>query len=157
MQVKVFTIPIFDGECRNEEMNAFLRGHRVLTVDKQFCLLGNSAVWSFCVTYLDGVSATTTSESGTKKVDYRNELDPATFAIFARLRTVRKQIADADAVPAYAVFTDAELARIAELHTLEPRLLRSIDGIGIKRVEKYGEKLCRQYAELMMSEGTEQQ
>ena len=44
-------------------------------------------------------------------------------------------------MPAYAVFTDEELAGIARLPVLEVSKLISIKGIGDKKVEKYGNQL----------------
>ena len=45
-------------------------------------------------------------------------LDGRTFEVFSKLRVFRKQIAERDAVPAYAVYTDAELAEIAKLERI---------------------------------------
>lgn len=53
----------------------------------------------------------------------------------------RKIFAANDAVPAYAVFTDEELAGIARLPVLEVSKLISVKGIGDKKVEKYGNQL----------------
>jgi superfamily II DNA helicase RecQ len=39
-------------------------------------------------------------------------LDDATFKRFSALREIRKRVGQEDGVPAYAVFTDAELAEI---------------------------------------------
>ena len=40
MQVKLFTIPLFDNETELNEMNGFLRAQKVLTIDKQFVSVG---------------------------------------------------------------------------------------------------------------------
>ena len=126
MQFKIFNIPVPGSEAEVEEMNRFLRGNRVVAVEKQLINVGN------------------TSATGERKekVDYRNVLDAPTFEIFSKLRVLRKQIADNDAVPAYAVYTDAELAEIAKLEAITPQSLLTINGIGEKRVEKYGKILC---------------
>lgn len=147
MQLKIFTIPIVDGEERNEEMNRFMRGHRVVTVDKQFCMVGDLACWSFCVTYVEGAMPTALSKSSEQreKVDYREILDAPTFAIFSRLREIRKIIAAEDAVPAYAVFTDAELAEISKLQQIDEKNILSIKGVGGTRAEKYGGRMSQRY------------
>jgi len=36
MQLKYFTIPAFDSGAANEELNKFLRSHRVLEVEQEF-------------------------------------------------------------------------------------------------------------------------
>lgn len=147
MQLKIFTIPIIDGEERNEEMNRFLRGHRVVTIDKQFCMVGDLACWAFCVTYVDGPVTVSPAKAGEQreKVDYREVLDATTFATFSRLREIRKALASEDAVPAYAVFTDAELAEISKLQQIDEKNIKKIKGVGSTRAEKYGKKLCLQY------------
>jgi hypothetical protein len=43
-------------------------------------------------------------------VDYKEVLNEADFAVFSRLRDLRKVIAEKEAVPAYAIFTNEQLA-----------------------------------------------
>ena len=147
MQVKLFTIPLFDNEAELNEMNGFLRAQKVLTIDKQFVSVGESAYWSFCVTYLNLSKQSTMAQNTQRqsKIDYKEVLDVATFAVFSTLRTIRKQIAENEAIPAYAVFTDSELAEIAKLENIDMAHLQSIQGIGQKKAEKYGQVLCEQY------------
>lgn len=147
MQVKLFTIPLFDNEAELNEMNGFLRAQKVLTIDKQFVSVGENAYWSFCITYLQLSKQSTMAQNAQRqnKIDYKEVLDVATFAVFSTLRTIRKQIAENEAVPAYAVFTDSELAEIAKLENIDVAHLQSIQGIGQKKAEKYGQVLCDQY------------
>ena len=53
MQVKMFTIPMLGGDEANEVLNRYLRGQRVVTIDKQFCIVGDMGYWTFCVTVAD--------------------------------------------------------------------------------------------------------
>ena len=53
MQLKLFVLPIKNLGAAEAEMNAFLRGHRVLAVKKEFVADGENSFWSFCVEYLD--------------------------------------------------------------------------------------------------------
>ncbi|MBQ9340358.1 MAG: HRDC domain-containing protein [Paludibacteraceae bacterium] len=147
MQVKIFTIPIFDNENAVNELNAFLRAQKILTVDKQLSTQGAQAFWTFCVSYLPQTIGGNTYSGGTKatKVDYKEVLDEKTFAVFSQLRSIRKQLAEQEAVPAYAVFTDSELAEIAKLETIDMVMIQTIPGIGAKRAEKYGKSLCESY------------
>lgn len=147
MQMKLFTIPLFDNEAELNEMNGFLRAQKVLTIDKQFVSVGENAYWSFCITYLQLSKQSTMAQNAQRqnKIDYKEVLDVATFAVFSTLRTIRKQIAENEAVPAYAVFTDSELAEIAKLENIDVAHLQSIQGIGQKKAEKYGQVLCDQY------------
>ena len=57
MQLKLFVLPIKNLGVAEAEMNAFLRGHRVLAVKKEFVADGENSFWTFCVEYLDGAGA----------------------------------------------------------------------------------------------------
>lgn len=73
-----------------------------------------------------------------EKVDYKALLDAPTFALFAKLRDVRKGLAEKENLPAYAVFTNEQLAEVARRRCAVAADLGKIDGIGTARVEKYG-------------------
>lgn len=144
MQEKIFTIPCFEGTEQNEELNRFLRSVKVVGVEKHFYCNGDNAYWTFCVEYVLAPSIRPVQERK-EKVDYKNVLDATTFEIFSKLRVIRKVIAEDDAVPAYSVFTDAELAEISKLHDLNEKSLKSINGIGEKRLDKYGRRMIEEF------------
>lgn len=147
MQYKIFTIPIHDGQDQLVELNRFLRSEKIVTVDKSLVVVEGSAFWSFCVQFLPGAAVSGPSSLPKTKTDYKTVLSQEHFEIFSVLRSIRKQIASEDAVPAYSVFTDAELAAISSLPTIDEDSLKSVDGIGEKRVEKYGSLLVKRYLE----------
>jgi hypothetical protein len=99
-----FTVPIQDSGRAQEELNAFLRSHKSLSVDRRWVEQGAS-FWSFCIDYLEGTAAEGGGYRGGRgpvgkgKIDYRETLSPADFAVLARLRDVRKEIAQAEGVP----------------------------------------------------------
>lgn len=157
MQIRLFSVPLFGGEEEIEELNKFLRGNKVVDISKSLVQQGDVAYWSFCVTYLLGVPPKVQQPQGERKekVDYRNVLDGPTFGRFAVLRTIRKRLAEEDAVPAFAVFTDAELAEIAKLDEITPKRMLAINGLGEKRVEKYGEPMCRLFVEQTKAKGNQ--
>ena len=72
------------------------------------------------------------------KIDYKDVLKPEEFAVFAKLRDLRKQIAQAEAVPVYTIFTNEQLADMVRAKVTTRAGLGKIDGIGEARVEKYG-------------------
>ena len=49
MQLKVFVLPVKNLGAAEAEMNAFLRGHRVLAVKKEFVADGENSFWSFTI------------------------------------------------------------------------------------------------------------
>ncbi len=135
MQIKLFTIPCSESNELNEELNRFLRGNKIVNIEKQFYVLNYEAYWSFCITYL--LNQSTPSQEKKEKIDYKEILDEKSFAKFTKLRSLRKVLSEKDAVPAYAVFTDAELALMSQMDEMSGSNLRKIQGIGEKRIEKY--------------------
>ena len=99
MSFKIFTVPIGDTSRAEGELNAFLHGHKVLSVDRRLVEQGTGSFWSFCVDYLE-VSSSGSADgrpAGQRgKVDYKEVLSQEDFAVFARLREVRKEIAQAE-------------------------------------------------------------
>lgn len=143
MQIKLFTIPICDTGIFSDELNRFLRSNKILEVENHLISNENGASWCFCVKYIESAWAAPSGDRA--KTDYRNELDPETFEIFSRLRAVRKQLALEEAIPAYAICTDQELAAMAKLKEISPNQLATIKGFGEKKLEKYGKRLTELY------------
>lgn len=136
MQIKIFTIPLLGGEMLIEEMNVFLRSKKILQVREHLSSqAGEGTFWCFCIKYVDDMEAT---ERERGRVDYRELLDEATFKKFSELREIRKRVAKEDAVPAFAVFTDFELSEMAKLEMINAETLKTVKGIGEKKVAKYG-------------------
>ena len=140
MQMKLFTIPIPDDGGCGEELNRFLRSHRVLDVEREFVQAGGASCWCFCVRYL-GSGLVVKGSTKRKRIDYKEVLDDATFAKFAELRTRRKQISEADGIPAFAVFTDAQLAEMAGLEKLTSETMGRVKGVASGKVERYAARL----------------
>ncbi len=138
MQIKLFTIPVTDNGTFLEEMNRFLRAYKILEVENQLVSNERGASWCFCVKYLPTAPAFQKTEN--IKKDYKSELSEEVFKLFSKLREVRKKIAAEDAVPAYAVCTDQELAEIAALPVINEKTLKSVRGFGDKKFEKYGQQ-----------------
>lgn len=148
----MFTIPVLS--CNEEEsVNKFLRSVKVLEVKKELVSVGTGVYWAICVVYLnDGRIENGQPLNNKAKIDYKTLLSENEFKQFCVLRKLRKQLADADAVPAFAVFSDSELAEIAKLSEINPTLMKGINGIGNKKIEKYGEKLSVLFQELIEDE-----
>lgn len=150
MQLKIFDITSVGSEETMETVNRFLRSVKVLDIDRQFYYSSDKVGhWSLLVTYLPQTAGSAPSApfERREKIDYKSVLSEADFEKFSRLRALRKQLAESDAVPAYAVFTDAELAQIARLPSIDALSVLKIEGIGEKRLEKYGQLICQRFTE----------
>jgi hypothetical protein len=144
MAFRFFFVSVRDDGTAAAGLNGFLRSHKVLTVDRRRVDQGAESFWSFCVDYLE--SAGGSSSEGKNgpvrgKVDYRDELSPEDFAVFARLRQLRKEIAQSEAVPVYTVFTSEQLAQMVQSRATTRAALEKIAGIGDARIEKYGPRV----------------
>lgn len=139
MQLKFFTFSVLDIVNAEEEINKFLRSAKVLEIKRDLVQDGERSYWTICILYLEGAGS---DQNAKIKVDYKDRLSEVEFKLFCKLRTIRKQLADEDAVPAFAVFTDYELSEIAKLPEIAVSTINKIKGIGTKKIEKYGQKFC---------------
>ena len=71
-------------------------------------------------------------------MDYKEVLNPADFALFAKLRDWRKATAEGEGVPVYSVFTNEQLAGIAVKRPDTVAGLREVEGVGEAKAKKYG-------------------
>ncbi len=138
MQLKAFTIPLHDAGAATEEINVFLRANRVLSVDRHFVQDGANSVWAICVSYLGDAHRPQTASAKRPRVDYREVLSQPDFALFAKLRNLRKELAEREGVPAYTLFTNEQLAEMVKRRVSSASALKEIDGVGDARAEKYG-------------------
>jgi ATP-dependent DNA helicase RecQ len=63
--------------------------------------------------------------------------------LFARLRALRRALADAEGVPAYIVFSDAVLGRMAASRPTDERALLAVAGVGPAKLARYGAAFLR--------------
>ena len=122
-----------------DEMNRFLATHRVLATERHFIADGQQSAWAITVDYEEPASVSVPTDIKKGRVDYREMLDPETFGVFATLRVHRKQVAEQEGVPVYAVFTNEHLVAIARMRPTTVTELASVPGVGEARVRKYGE------------------
>jgi superfamily II DNA helicase RecQ len=142
MPFKFFAIPARDPIESEAELNGFLRGRRVLSVERRLVEAGSDSFWALCVDYLDIPSGMRVEgRQGRGRIDYREVLPPDQFAVFARLRQWRQAVAKEEAVPAYAVFTNEQLARMVRDRCGSKADLEAIAGVGDARIEKYGTRV----------------
>jgi len=69
------------------------------------------------------------------------EMPPADQALLDSLKAWRLGEARQQNVPAYVIFHDRTLAAIAALRPTDLEALSAIDGIGARKLERYGEAL----------------
>lgn len=145
MPFEFFVVPIQDQGQAATALNAFLRSHRVLAVDRRWIEAGASSFWSFCIDYLDGPAPGNHSSNrptnAKPKIDYKEVLKPEEFTVFARLRDLRKELAAAESVPVYTIFTNEQLAQMVQTRATSRAALEQIAGVGEARLDKYAGRM----------------
>ena len=137
MQLKFFDIPVHQAEEAGEDLNRFLRAHRIINIERHFVSAGANSSWAICVSYVEGgVRPASTKRS---KIDYRDVLSEPDFALFSRLRELRKRLAAEEGVPVYALFTNEQLAEMVQKRASSLSDLAAIDGVGKARIDRHGQ------------------
>jgi ATP-dependent DNA helicase RecQ len=67
-------------------------------------------------------------------------------ALFARLRELRKRLADERDVPAYIIFSDVALRQMARNYPANEREFARISGVGEKKLHEFGASFLREIA-----------
>jgi len=147
MQLKFFTIPLTDNLQDEEELNKFLRSHKILDIKQQFVSNNSGDYWSFVIKYLN--KSNVLKKTKAERIDYREVLDTETFAKFSILRDCRAQIAKEAGLPVYAVFLNDELAKISQLKEITLEEAKKINGIGKKKAENYLNNLLKLYENIV--------
>jgi superfamily II DNA helicase RecQ len=154
MQLRIFVIPIKNVEPAEAELNRFLRGNRILAVTKEFVNHGENSFWSIAIEYLEPVGSMGSGQQSRKgdRIDYREVLSDEQFKVFVQLRELRKEIANKEAVPVYAVFTNEQLAEMARRRPTSMAGLAEIEGIGEAKTQKYGQSFLDRIAMILHDE-----
>ena len=142
MPFEFIQVPAHGGSSGKEELNRLLRSGRIVSVRKEFVAAGEDSFWAFCVEFLEG-AVPVEKGRGVAKVDSREVLGEEEFLMFSKLRDWRRTMVEKEAVPAYAIFTNEQLAGMVTAKVGTLSALGLIAGIGQARVEKYGEAVLR--------------
>ncbi|SAK64649.1 ATP-dependent DNA helicase RecQ [Caballeronia glebae] len=91
--------------------------------------------------YVKPTRARQSSSRTGERADPTAGMSPREKARWERLRTWRAETAKSDGVPAYVIFHDATLAEIARSDPDTIDDLRHIPGIGVRKLERFGDEL----------------
>ncbi len=78
------------------------------------------------------------SQSSSEKVDSPRQMEAA--ILYDKLKVLRKQLADLQAVPPYVIFADTTLKVMAQVQPQNAAQLSQISGINPHKLEQYGEQ-----------------
>jgi superfamily II DNA helicase RecQ len=143
MHQRFFTIPVHGGAAAEEDLNRFLAGHRIVAIDRAFVQDGANSAWSLCVGFEPAGEGRPQDAKRSRSIDYREVLNEQDFAVYARLRSLRKELAEKEGVPAYAICTNEQMAEMVRRRVQTASALREIPAVGDARAEKYGEAFLK--------------
>jgi len=140
LQYKFFSIPVTREQEGEEELNAFLRRVRLINIYREMVCQEGRYYWAITAEYTtDSEKDARRGELARRKIDYKEEMTPENFAVFARLRDWRKETAQKEAVQLYTIFMNEQLAAMVEKRVTTKKGLLEIEGVGQGKLEKYGE------------------
>ena len=87
--------------------------------------------------------ATAGADGKANKVDYKEVLSEEDFAVYAKLRDLRKELAERYSVSVYSVFNNKQLAEMVQERITSKTALQKITGVGEARATKYGEPFLK--------------
>ena len=115
MQVKTFILPVLSSKQSEDELNKFLRSHRVLQMERHFCP-ENGGYWAVLVEYVEGDPVESVPPAHRRdRQDAAQGLSDEERQRFEYFKQVRRRLATQHAIPAYLIFTNEELATLARV------------------------------------------
>jgi superfamily II DNA helicase RecQ len=152
---QTFFISPFGESSVCDELNKFLSSHRIVNVEKRLIDGERGTGWLFLVEY-GGETKQQQAAASAPRVDYRELLSEQEYALFDKLRQLRKDIAEKQGLPVYAVFTNEQLAGMVKAPALSLKDLAKLPGVGESRVKQYGEQFVTLISSLTSHETPQQ-
>ena len=139
MKLRVFTLAYDPIERRfdDAELNDFLEERDVVSVAEHLFVHEQQPTWALMVTWRERRPAL--REGKRQKPDWGADLDEADAAVYDALRAWRNARAQEEGKPAYALFTNRQLAELARRRPTSVSAIGAVRGIGPSRVDRYGE------------------
>ncbi len=133
MQYKFFVVPVDTSEQVEEELNKFLRSHRVLKTEQHF--VSEKGYWVMAVEYLDqNPLAEAPPQHRKEKIDYTVGMSEEEKERFELFKTIRRRLATEKNVPAYLIFTNEELAILSRIPVIDAQTAKNVKGIAPARL-----------------------
>lgn len=127
-----------------DDMNDFIAAHKVVGVTQNLVQTSSGALLVFVVETamprgdVASVSSQAKAIPSDTRLDYQEILSPEDFAVFSRLRDLRKVCADRIGKPVFSVFNNAQLAEMVEKRITTAEGLQAIPGVGLGKTNQWG-------------------
>ncbi len=137
MKYRFFRIPVMgDIQAEESRLNRTLAENPVVRVESEFVNNGEDSAW--CLTVICTEQTPDKQPAREGQVDYKAVLSEEDFAIYARLRALRKELAAQEGKPIWTVFTNQQLAQMVTEKVRSIEEIRALKGVGPQRAAKFG-------------------
>jgi superfamily II DNA helicase RecQ len=133
-----FFVSPFGEKTVCDELNLFLKSHRIVNVEKRLIDGDRGTGWLFLVEFGADNKNQPSAPNNAPKVDYREILSDREYTLFDKLRQLRKELAEKQGIPVYAIFTNDHLAAMIKNNYDSPKALASLPRVGEARIKQYG-------------------
>ena len=142
MALRFFVVPVNDSGDFEQDLNGFLASHKVVSIDRRLIDQGTNSFWAICVDYLRHAQgeANRNPNLSRNRIDYKTVLPPEEFKEAAHTCANWQDLAQIEAVPVYALFTNEQLAKWFNDAAI-PGTTWRMEGIGDSKIDKYAERL----------------
>ena len=121
-------------ELSEGDVNAFLRSHRVLRVERHLVDDDTGSYWAVLVEYAEDGHADNVPPARRRETKEDFNLTLEEQERYERYRKMRNDVSMHKGVPPYVIFTNQELAILARIPVLTEEQLKSIKGIAPSRL-----------------------
>lgn len=127
---------------REQEVNAFLASHSVVSVQRRFIEKADEVFLVFLIEFDPGLGMRKeVSAPTTPRKDWQAELSDDDYRVFNLLRDERAKMADAEGVKVFNIFTNAQLVEMVKRKVCDRAGLGQVPQVGEGRLQKYGERM----------------
>lgn len=147
--MKIFTLMADTaGRFDESELEAFCESNEILSVVEHFFEYAGTVRWALLLSYMDGKDSR--QRSGFRRTGPTTpNLPPEQRSLYEVLRTWRAARAQDERIPAFQVFSNAELAEICRRQPTGLTQLAEIRGIGEAKKKRYGEDVVAMVGEYL--------
>jgi superfamily II DNA helicase RecQ len=150
---RTFFISPFGEASVTDELNKFLQANRIVNVEKRLIDSERGTGWIFLVEY--GGDKKNAPPSAGSRIDYKDVLSEQEFAVYEKVRSLRKELADKQGLPVYAICTNEQLAAMVKAMPASLHELGKIPGIGEAKLKQFGAAFVNLFASFSPEEAKE--
>lgn len=94
MALRFFVVPVHDSGAFEQDLNSFLAGHKVVSIQRQLIDEGVNSLWAICADYLSRAPGQVDSNPNLSRsrLDNKTILPLKEFAVYSHLREMPNEL-----------------------------------------------------------------